>query len=123
MKARITTTFVDNTSVVKSMVNNAKTGALIKLGSEAVTLIRGGMDTLYGRPIWLTGALHRDVQYGNITDNSVDAGSTLHYAGFVHDGTRKMAARPYIPDSLSGDYAKKRLQEVAQGEFARVMKD
>lgn len=107
--------FRDNTDAVESQLERNVKRTLPAMGREAVGLIMDGMDTLYGAPIWQTGDLHRDVNYKvREADKSVDVGNSLEYAPFVHEGTRKMKARPYITDSLNGDYAKERLLKIAE---------
>lgn len=99
--------------VIGQMEENTKR-ALTALGIEAVALIQDGMDTLYGRPIWDTGRLRGNVH--SIVENSapdtVDVGNDVEYAHFVHEGTYKMRARPYIRDTITGAYAQRRMQEV-----------
>lgn len=77
-------------------------GALHAMGIKAVYLILNKMKSGYGRPIRKTGDLMRDVTYEveNSQAESVDVGNTLNYATFVHDGTWKMAGRPYIRDAI-----------------------
>jgi hypothetical protein len=41
-----------------------------------------------------------------------DVGTNVEYATFVHEGTSKMAGRPYLKDGITG--AKNRLQKVAE---------
>lgn len=55
--------FHDNSANVIDSVNGAMKKALVKIGEAASELIQDKMDLGYGRPIWLTGDLHRDVQY------------------------------------------------------------
>lgn len=97
--------------------------ALQGMGTEAVAIIGDGMDTIYGKPIWDTGDLHRDVDYQvREGDREVDVGNSLDYAIKVHEGTSRMAARPYIRDSLLTEYAQDRLQKIAAQELKRGIK-
>ena len=72
------------------------------------------MQTGYGNPIWDTGSLQGDVQYqlDAEDDSTITVGNTLEYAPFVHDGTYKMGARPYIRDAILNDFGVETLQEV-----------
>ena len=46
----------------------------------------------------------------------------LNYAPFVHDGTRRMAARPYIPAALTSGEAQQALKGVAEEAIRSIMK-
>lgn len=99
--------------VMRQLEGNTRR-ALTALGTETVALIQDGMDTLYGKPIWDTGTLRGNVHYavGNSAPNTVDVGNDVEYAHFVHEGTYKMQARPYIRDTITGEYAQRRMREV-----------
>lgn len=43
-----------------------------------------------------TGTLRRSIRVQHISGLEAWIGSKLDYARFVHDGTRRMAARPYL---------------------------
>lgn len=105
---------MDYSPQVMAKVEGNTKRALTALGTEAVALIQDGMDTLYGRPIWDTGRLRGNVHYmvENSAPNTVDVGNDVEYAHFVHEGTYKMRARPYIRDTITGAYAQRRMQEV-----------
>jgi HK97 gp10 family phage protein len=47
----------------------------------------------------LTGALRDSIQ---ITEEGVEAGTGLDYAGYVHFGTSKMAGTPYLSVAVPG---------------------
>lgn len=83
-------------------------------GQEGVGLTVEQMESGYGKPIRDTGNLIRDVSYAveNSGPDSVDIGNTLEYGPYVHDGTRKMAGRPYLRDGLIG--GTDRLREIAE---------
>jgi hypothetical protein len=66
----------------------------------------------YGKAIRDTGDLQRDVNYQVIDDVTVEVGNSLEYAPYVHDGTRKMAGRPYIQDALMSRDNQRKLQRV-----------
>lgn len=106
--------FTDNSREVLSQMNGNVKTALNAMGLKGVELIVRQMQSGYGKPIRQTGDLMRDVNYEVEAsgENTVDVGNSLEYATFVHDGTRKMAARPYIKDALLGGEDK--ISEVAQ---------
>lgn len=105
---------MDYTPQVLRQLEGNKRRALTALGMEAVSQIQNGMDTLYGKPIWDTGTLRGNVHFvvNNSAPDTVDVGNDVEYAHFVHEGTYKMPARPYIRDTLAGDYARQRMEEV-----------
>lgn len=100
MSARVR--FNDNSDAVLSAVHANVLRALTAMGTEAVGQIVRQMQTGYGRPIWQTGNLQRDVscEVERSSENTVDVGSSLEYALFVHEGTSRMGKRPYILDGF-----------------------
>ena len=115
--------FIDHSGDVLSALREAKQAALTAMGTEAVGMIVNKMETGYARRIWRTGDLQRDVSYEADSDGkSVDVGNSLNYAPFVHDGTRRMAARPYITDALTSGEAQQALKGVAEEAIRSVMK-
>ena len=116
--------FIDHSGDVLSALREAKQAALTAMGTEAVGMIVNKMETGYARRIWRTGDLQRDVAYDNLKpdEGSVDVGNGLNYAPFVHDGTRRMAARPYITDALTSGDAQQALKGVAEEAIRSVMK-
>lgn len=105
----------DNSGDVINKLEQNVTAALTAMGTEAVGLIVGTMRTGYGRPIWRTGDLQRDVNYNvRAGDHAVDVGNSLEYGPFVHDGTSRMTGRPYITDALTSADGMEALKEVAQ---------
>ena len=116
--------FIDHSGDVLSALREAKQAALTAMGTEAVGLIVNKMETGYARRIWRTGDLQRDVAYDNLNpdEGSVDVGNVLDYAPFVHDGTRRMAARPYITDAMTSGEAQQALKGVAEEAIRSIMK-
>ena len=113
--------FIDHSGDVLSALREAKQAALTAMGTEAVGMIVNKMETGYARRIWRTGDLQRDVNL-KPDEGSVDVGNGLTYAPFVHDGTRRMAARPYITDALTSGEAQQALKGVAEEAIRSVMK-
>lgn len=93
--------FTDNSGEVLALMAKNATDALTAMGQAAVGLIAGRIASGYGRPIRRTGALQRDVSF-EVGDGTVDVGSSLDYALPVHEGTSRMAGRPFITDALTG---------------------
>lgn len=105
----------DNTDKVLRQLEDNVVKALTAMGEEAVGMIVKKMETGYGRPIWRTGDLQRHEVYDvRAEDHAVDVGSDLEYAPYVHEGTYKMAGRPYITDALTGANARDTLMGVAE---------
>ncbi len=96
--------FDDYSPEVKARLEQNIKAALLAIGQKGVELTLGQMESGYGKPIRQTGDLMRDVQYEveRGGENTVDIGNSLEYAPFVHDGTCKMAGRPYLRDAIMG---------------------
>lgn len=55
-----------------------------------------------GTDIYDTGLLYQDLQgYVDNAEQAFYVGSTLYYASFVHDGTRRVEPRPYLLDGVT----------------------
>ena len=104
--------FIDNRAQVLAQLNENASRATLAVGTNAVKLILWQMRQGYGKPIRDTGDLQRDVNYEVVDDVTVNVGNSLEYAPFVHDGTRKMGARPYIRDALMNGDNQRKLQRV-----------
>ena len=94
--------FDDYSHEVKARLEQNIKSALLAIGQKGVELTLGQMESGYGKPIRKTGDLMRDVQYDMRGENTVAIGNSLEYAPFVHDGTYKMAGRPYLRDAIMG---------------------
>ena len=96
-------TFNDNSGRLLSQMQGNARRALTAMGTKAVGLTVQKMQSGYGRPIRQTGNLMRDVAYEveRSGKNTVDIGNSLEYGPFVHEGTYKMAGRPYLRDALT----------------------
>ena len=107
--------FNDNSKVVLKTLDGNVSAALNAMGIKATNLILWQMRQGYGKPIRQTGDLQRDVQYEvDKAGRKVRVGNTLEYGPYVHDGTYKMAGRPYIRDGLTGESHAKQLRTVAE---------
>ncbi len=69
------------------------------MGEAAVGAVRTQMLEGYERPVYRTGALHDNVNFA-LDGTTVAIGNTLPYAIPVHDGTCRMAGRPYLADGI-----------------------
>lgn len=73
----------------------------------------------YSKPIVDTGALFdsikAEVQMASQNTYTVNAGSNLHYAKYVHNGTSKMKARPFIRSAFNKNQAK--IKEIMTDPF------
>lgn len=67
----------------------------------------------YHTEIWMSGDLQRSItsEVENSGKDSVDIGTNLRYAQFVHDGTYKLAARPFLRDGIQDNIGE--LTEIA----------
>ena len=94
----------DHSEDVLKLLEQNVTKALTAAGIKAVNLILWQMRQGFGRPIRKRGDLQRDVNYQvREADHAVDIGNSLEYSTFVHEGTSRMPARPYITRALTGD--------------------
>lgn len=85
---------------LREIMERAAQSALSAMGEEAVRLTRERMRCGYARPILDSGALMADVRWCLRGTRAVDVGNTLPYAAYVHNGTERQAARPYLRDAL-----------------------
>lgn len=110
----------DNSKVVVKTMEGDVAAALAAMGTKAVNLIQWRMSHGYGRPIWRSGDLRKDVQYEvNEGGKTVTVGNTLEYGVYVHEGTSQMKGRPYIKDALTGEDHMKQLQKAAEQELKK----
>lgn len=111
----------DNADRIQTRLSGNKHAALTAMGLKGVELTVNQMQTGYGRPIWQTGDLQRDVSFEveNSGKNTVDVGNSLEYGPYVHEGTYKMGARPYLRDALMGgrDELKQVVEEQLKNGF------
>lgn len=102
---------IDHHAEVLANMNANISRASQAIGTQAVGMIVSQMQGGYGSPIRQTGNLMRDVNFlaeeGSKT--TITVGNSLFYAPFVHEGTSRMAGRPYIKDALQKGWSK--LQE------------
>lgn len=93
--------FKDNTKELLKIFNDNKVRALTAVGQVGTEVVIDQMMYGYDRSIYQTGDLIRDVNSKvRPNDYMVDIGNSLNYSGHVHNGTRKMVARPYLKDGI-----------------------
>lgn len=111
-------TLKDNSQDVMDLLARNINAALTAMGIKAESLIIWQMLRGFGRPIRKTGTLIGDVNYEiHPETKSVDVGNSKTYAIFVHEGTSRMAARPYITTALTGDDHAKQLMKAAADQI------
>ena len=107
--------FEDNSDKVMAQMDGNVPAALHAMGIKAINLILRQMRQGYGKPIRITGDLQRDLNYQvDESEQTVTVGNSLKYAPYVHEGTSRMAGRPYIRDGLTGPSHAAQLQKVAE---------
>lgn len=114
-------TLKDNSDKVLAQLKANKKAALTAMGVKAVNLILKQMQQGYGKPIRQTGDLMRDVDFEveRSGADTVDVGNSLKYGPYVHEGTYKMAGRPYIRDALTSQNGKTQLQSAGSTELKK----
>lgn len=106
--------FIDHSDKVLEVLSQSKEKALQAIGLTSVELTTQYMQTKYGKPIWQTGDLQRDLNF-RVHEDSVTIGNSLEYAPFIHMGTVKLKGRPYLFDAVTQNIDV--LKEVANEEF------
>lgn len=85
--------------VINATNANARAGVKAA-GIKGVELTVKQMQGGYGAPIRDTGTLMGSITHKVVSDRAVDVGTNVEYAGYVHEGTYKMAGRPFLKDAL-----------------------
>jgi len=94
--------FKDNSSELLEKFKSNQIMALTAIGQIVVEITTDYMMTRYGKPIYRTGDLMRSISYNvNTGELEVKIGSNLDYAIWVHNGTQKMSARPFLKDAIT----------------------
>lgn len=109
--------FIDNIKQIKSQMDRNLIAALSAIGEIGKESVVKQAQTGYGNPIYKSGDLQRDVNYQVEASEpeTVDVGNNVEYAPWVHDGTRRMGARPYIRDGIYN--AKNAIKEIAEEQL------
>lgn len=119
-KASFRVEVTDNSRAVTQQAKQNIKAALNAMGVKAVGLIVSNMKRGYGKPIWQTGDLQRDV-HSEVNESAevVQVGNTLEYGVFVHEGTSRMRGRAYIKDALMDSANQAALKQVAEQELKK----
>lgn len=105
--------FESRANEILNRMNNNVRRALTAMGATVVEITTDYMQGQYGTPIYDTGDLQRDVNYKvQESDKTVQIGNSLEYAPWVHEGTFKVKARPYLRDAITQNY--NTIQEVGR---------
>ena len=111
--------FRNNSTAVKAQMEANIKRALTAMGIEAVAMtvdnIKGNK---YGNPIVKSGTLRDSIEKEvNLNDETVTIGSRTEYAPMVHEGTGRMAGRPFLKDAILEN--KETLRDVAARELEK----
>lgn len=101
--------FVDNSQAVRDAMKQAKKKALTAVGLRGVEETINYMQHGYGRNIYLSGDAQRSISSQVKEDDDLvqvggdpaRVGGNLEYLIWVHNGTRRMTARPFLRDAIS----------------------
>ena len=109
----------DNSKAVMQKLQANLETALDQMGLKCRNLILYQLQQGFGRPIRKTGDLQRSIDYeveGNeiivgVRDNFIgktEDDKDMSYGIYVHEGTSKMAGRPYIRNALFSESRRRR---------------
>lgn len=99
-------TIETNADEILDRIVRARQRALTAAATEAVKMTKKKMRTGYPTPthpdgkIWRTGDLIRSISYKRPDAETAVVGTNMEYALYVHDGTYKMPARPFLRDAM-----------------------
>lgn len=106
--------------ILAQLQKNAKT-AMEAAGVVAVEAVQEQILYGYEKPPVDTGRMFDSIQASAVTQSqnlaTVTVGSDVPYAGYVHDGTYKMAARPYIRDALTREDVQQKITTAISGNL------
>lgn len=103
----------DNSDAVLRLVGKNSTKALEAMGKTGKSLVQYAILHHYAKAPYDTGRMYNSVDYSTHLQ-SVDIGTNTNerkYSVYVHEGTYKMAARPFLRDGLLD--GKDQLQQAA----------
>jgi phage gpG-like protein len=123
--------FIDNTAIVLRKIDANCSRAMQAVADVLVEGVQSkmlyGYHTPHGNPphteIVDTGALFDSIEAspGKASQNTygVNVGTNMHYASYVHDGTSKLAGRPFIKDGVmeASDQVREVLSEIIPNGF------
>lgn len=98
--------FSDSRSYISNWVLNSFEAAVGEINEKMVEWVHEQMETGYSKPPIDSGDTYRSIQSEASTTGSntfsVTVSAGTDYAVYVHNGTYKMAARPFIRDGMEG---------------------
>ena len=113
--------FKDHSKEIKQQMDSNILAALTAMGLVGVEVVTEKMNTGYARPIYQTGDLLRDVSSEpDEAKKLVRIGNSLAYAPWVHNGTMRMTARPYLKDGITENID--RIQKTCQAHIKKGFK-
>lgn len=102
----ISYSFKDNRDVITDRVLTNFAESADEIKEQSIEWTREQMVYGYPNPVYDTGAtfdsVNATVQRSSQNSFSVTVGTGTDYTVYVHNGTYKMAARPFIRDALEG---------------------
>jgi len=107
--------YKSNLNKVLSALDKAQIQALKKIGFLVQAESTDGCPVDSGR---LKQSITNQV---NEDDKSVDIGTNVDYAVYVHEGTSKQSAQPFIKDAVLKNIDK--IKQIAGGEISTNMKE
>lgn len=93
-------TKTDKTKKVLDQLERNMPKALDAIGAAAQKAIKDTMLSTYYRPVYRTGNLYRSIEHAPYDKKREQVGTNVKYAPYVHEGTSRMAGRPYIKDGI-----------------------
>ena len=96
--------FKDNSDIVLRQVSANADSVMTKVGEKLVESVQEAMLYRYYKEVVDTGRLFDSIEYKQrrVSQNTYETpvGSSVRYAGYVHEGTSRMKGRPYIRDGV-----------------------
>lgn len=93
---------VDNRRKVRQLLDQKIKKGLTAVGLIMVETVLNYMEKKYGSRIFDTGTLLRSITFEvDESQKKITIGTNIDYAIFVHNGTRRMRARPFLFDAIT----------------------